>query len=227
MNARRPRRHHERDVYGREDVALVTASEAGSLDTGARERHGVAERVLMENAGRAAALVLDRLFPRGRVRALAGSGNNGGDALVMARVLRGWGRDVSVLACGSRPPDRSLLHGHDVTFESADALDSEIASADVLVDGLLGTGSKGAPREPIAGLIERMNDSGTPILALDLPSGVDATTGRAEGSAVRAAVTVTFGWPKLGCLLFPAREYCGRLVAVEIGFPPLRLGSDA
>ncbi len=205
----------------------MTAAQAAAMDQMARDQHGVPERVLMENAGRAAALVLDRLFPRGRVLALAGGGNNGGDALVLARVLHSWGREVSVLCGGSRPPDPSLLHGHDIPFASQDASETAITSADLLVDGLLGTGSDGAPREPIAGLVEQMNASGRPVLAIDLPSGVDATSGNVAGVAVRARATVTFGWPKLGCLLHPARTFCGRLVAVEIGFAPLRPGEDA
>lgn len=227
MRLRRPRRLYGRDVYGREQVALVTAAEAASVDAAARERHGVVERVLMENAGRAAALVLDRIEERGRVAVLAGSGNNGGDALVMARVLRSWGRDVRVVACASRPPDHSLLHSFELPVEPVESGEDAIAWADVLVDGLLGTGSRGAPRERLAAIIERMNASGRPILALDLPSGVDATTGEVAGAAVRAGVTVTFGWPKLGCVLHPARSYCGRLLAVEIGFPPLVPGVDA
>lgn len=228
MRTRRPGRHgRPRDVYGRADVALLTAAEAAAVDTAAREQHGVAERVLMENAGRAAALVLDRCFGRGRVAVLAGSGNNGGDALVMARALQSWGRDVRIVACGSRPPEPSLLHSHPITIEAADGVDDAIARADVLVDGLLGTGSSGAPREPLAAIIERMNASGRPIISLDLPSGADATTGAVAGAAVRADVTIAFGWPKLGCLLHPARAYCGGLVAVEIGFPPLAPGDDA
>lgn len=221
------RHARRRDVYGRAEVALVTAAEAAAADAAARERHGVADRVLMENAGRAAALVLDRAFDRGRIAVLAGSGNNGGDAVVAARALRSWGRDVRVVSCGSRPPEPSLLHSHPIEVEPVASAEAAIAWADVLVDGLLGTGSSGAPREPLGAIIERMNASDRPIFALDLPSGVDATTGVVAGVAVRAAVTASFGWPKLGCLLHPARAHCGCIIAVEIGFPPLTLGDDA
>jgi hydroxyethylthiazole kinase-like uncharacterized protein yjeF len=214
-------------VYGRDEVALITAAEASAIDVSARDWHGVPERVLMENAGRAAAQVLDRLFPRGRVLALAGSGKNGGDALVAARVLSAWGRDVRLMAVGARPPDPALLHSMEIALEPAELAESTIATADVLIDGLLGTGALGAPRSKIARLIDQANASGRPILALDLPSGVDPTTGKVAGTAVRAAATVSFGWPKIGCLLHPARGYCGRLVGVDIGFPPVHIGQEA
>jgi ADP-dependent NAD(P)H-hydrate dehydratase / NAD(P)H-hydrate epimerase len=207
-------------VFGRVDVPLLTAAEAAAADRSARERHGVPERVLMENAGRAAALIIEQLYPRGRVVGVAGSGNNGGDLLVVLRVLRSWGRDVALICAGSRPPDTALLHGVDVpSTESGEAGALLLAGAGVVVDGILGTGSTGAPRGPAAEWVTRINAANRPVVALDLPSGVDATTGAVVGDAVCAAVTVTFGWPKLGLLLHPARQSCGRLIAVEIGFP--------
>ncbi|MBI4544720.1 MAG: hypothetical protein HY703_05980, partial [Gemmatimonadetes bacterium] len=107
------------DVYGREDVPLLTAEEAAAQDREARERHGIPQRLLMENAGRAAALVLHRLFPQGRVIAAVGSGNNGGDALVLLRTLRSWGRDVAYIGLGSRPPPAELAHGYELPSLSA------------------------------------------------------------------------------------------------------------
>lgn len=210
---------NERDVFGRADVAVVTAAEAAALDRAAREVGGIPERVLMENAGRSAALILDRLYPRGRVVAALGSGNNGGDGLVLLRTLRAWGREVACLAVGSRAPDLALAHGFEIVRLPAD--DGRTPSADILVDALLGTGASGAPRGRVAATIEAMNASGRPIVALDLPSGIDPTTGTVPGAAVRAAATITFGWPKQGLLLHPARSYSGRILAVEIGFPPL------
>jgi ADP-dependent NAD(P)H-hydrate dehydratase / NAD(P)H-hydrate epimerase len=209
-----------RDVYGRANVALLTAAEAAAADRCARERFSIPEGVLMETAGRAAALVLQRLHPHGRVVGVAGSGNNGGDLLVMLRVLQEWGREVAVVAVGRTAPDRSLAHGSDVAIiESEDAAMAALAGAAVIVDGILGTGSNGAPHGRVADWIDRINAAGRPVLALDLPSGVDASAGRVEGRAVTADTTVTFGWPKVGLLLQPARRSCGRLIAVEIGFP--------
>ncbi|MBI4410678.1 MAG: NAD(P)H-hydrate dehydratase [Gemmatimonadetes bacterium] len=210
-----------RDVYGREHVAVLTAAQAAGVDREARERFGVADRVLMENAGRAAALVLQRLFPEGRVVGVVGGGNNGGDALVLLRTLRAWGRNVAWIRAAARTPDADLLHGFDVASLDAAAAPAALASASVIVDGLLGTGSTGAPRGATAELIKMLNESGRPVLAIDVPSGVDPTTGNIPGAAVRGDVTVTFGWPKQGLLLQPGRSHCGRLIAVEIGFPPL------
>jgi hydroxyethylthiazole kinase-like uncharacterized protein yjeF len=210
-----------RDVFGRAHLPLPTAQQAAAADRVARERFGVPERLLMENAGRAAALVLHRLYERGLIVGIAGGGNNGGDLLVMLRVLRAWGRDVAVIAAGSSPPDAALLHGTEIPIVDSDRGVADLfAGADVIVDGMLGTGARGAPRGRIAALIAQVHASGRPVFALDLPSGVDADTGRVAEVAVDADVTVCFGWPKLGLLLHPARQRCGRLIAVEIGFPP-------
>jgi ADP-dependent NAD(P)H-hydrate dehydratase / NAD(P)H-hydrate epimerase len=215
-----------RTVYGRQHVPLPTAAEAAAADAEAREGFGVPQRLLMENAGRTAAQLLHRLYPRGVIVGVAGSGNNGGDLLVMLRVLLGWGRDVRVVAAARRPPDAALAHGWDVPItDDPDEAGKVLGTADVIVDGLLGTGATGPPREPIASWIRRINTAMRPVVALDLPSGVDATSGRVPAEAVRAAVTVAFGWPKLGLLLHPAREYCGRLISVEIGFPPATAGA--
>jgi len=173
----------------------------------------------MENAGRQAALIVNALCPspEAEIVVLAGSGNNGGDALVCMRALAAWGRRVSGAIVGNRPADDPVLHGWqlplDVTRERLDR-------ASVVIDGLLGTGIRGGPRAPIAEWIDAVNSAGASVVALDAPSGVDGNTGRVEGAAIRAEVTVAFGWPKLGTLLYPGREYAGRIVAVEIGFPP-------
>ena len=214
-------------VYGCLDVPLPTAAQAAAADAVSHRKYNIPDRVLMESAGRAAALVLQRLYPEGRVTGVAGSGHNGGDLLVMLRVLHAWGRDVAVIAAGSAPPDTTLLHGESLEIIAADNAGDALSHAAVIVDGMLGTGSQGPPRGRIIDWIRRVNDATAPVLALDLPTGVDPTTGTAGDNAVRADVTVTFGWPKLGLLLHPARGLCGRLVAVEIGFPPGSVTSEA
>ena len=208
-------------VYGIEHVALLTAEEAAALDRRAQQE-GIPERALMENAGRAAAQVIQRLWPEGRVVAVVGSGNNGGDAMVALRSLRLWGRDVAWVPVGSSDPDAALSAGLELTRVPREEADAALAGAGVIVDGILGTGVSGAPREPAATVIRRMNEAGPPIVALDIPSGVDPTTGALPGVAVDAAATLMFGWPKTGALFQPGRARCGRLLAVEIGFPPLR-----
>jgi hydroxyethylthiazole kinase-like uncharacterized protein yjeF len=214
--------------HGAARVPVLTSDEMRAWDAHAIQSLGIPEAVLMEAAGRAAAAVVQRLYPSGRVVCAAGSGNNGGDAMVVARALRAWGRDVALVPVGSRTPDAALLHGWAV--DAADATDVErmadaFRGAGVIVDGLLGTGATGAPRGAYADAIRAMNGAGAPVVALDGPSGVDLTTGAAAGEAVRAEVTVTFGAPKRGLLLFPGRALAGRILAVEVGFPPL--GDDA
>lgn len=216
-----------RIAWGRSRVWLPTAAEAEAIDRAAREAAGIPERVLMENAGRSAALVLARDFPDGPVVAVVGPGNNGGDALVMLRSLRAWGREVAWAAAADAVPDTALAHGFDLPRVSLD--DPVIGRAAVLVDGILGTGARGAPRPPARAAISALNGAGRPLVALDVPTGVDPDTGEipaeSEGespdaASVRADLTICFGWPKRGLLRPPGRARCGRLVAVEIGFPP-------
>ena len=221
------RRRRSRILSGGSDVHAPTGSEAASFDRFVIDRLGVPGRTLIENAGRSAALVLERIFARGSVVVFAGSGNNGGDGLSLARALAGWGRPVTVVRASAHPPDARLLHQWplptlDAGTEGAQReIERATASAGVLVDAVLGTGISGAPRAPQARILEGMNRAGRPLFSLDIPSGVDADTGAVPGEAARADVTVAFGWPKLGSLLQPARARAGRLVAVEIGFPPV------
>lgn len=202
-------------------VPVLAAAEMRAWDEHSIRHTGIPEAVLMESAGRAAAAIVQRLYPAGRVVALVGGGNNGGDALVVARTLRAWGRDVVAVTVGKRSPDLALLHGWEVETRPAGELEAALAGAGVVVDGLLGTGATGAPREPEAAAIDLVTRGGVPVVALDGPSGIDLTTGGAAGPAIRADVTVTFGAPKRGLLLFPGREHAGRIVAVEVGFAPL------
>ncbi len=214
--------------FGESGVVAPTAAQAARFDELAIRRHGVPGAALMENAGRQAALLVQRLHPRGRVVALVGSGNNGGDALVCLRALAAWGREVAAVVVGRRPAPDPVLHGWDMrrtTFDperpgARDEAAGLLSEASVVVDGLLGTGIKGAPRPACAQVVEAANEGQAPVVALDAPSGVDGATGRVPGASVAAEVTVAFGWPKLGTLLYPGRARCGRIVAVEIGLPP-------
>ena len=185
----------------------------------------------MENAGRQAALVIHELFPEGPVLALIGAGNNGRDALVCLRALAAWGRQVSGLLVADRPPTDSVLHDWPLDIRECpsegDSLTDLFASSGVVVDGVLGTGAVGPPRPRQAGVIDQLNSSECPVVSLDIPSGVDGSHGTVGGSAVRAEVTIAFGWPKLGCMLHPGRSLAGRIVSTEIGFPPRATGDWA
>ena len=213
--------------FARSRVWAPTATEAAAFDRAAIERQGVPQAALMESAGRSAAEILDRLFPQGEVLALIGAGNNGGDGLVMLRTLQAWGRPVRAVLVADRDQE-DLLRGWNTPFEKDDGLgqdsgplDTVLRAASVIVDGILGTGIRGAPRDRQARAIRAINRSERPVFALDTPSGVNGDTGQIAGEAVDADVTVAFGWPKLGTLLQPGRLRVGRLIAVEIGFPPV------
>jgi ADP-dependent NAD(P)H-hydrate dehydratase / NAD(P)H-hydrate epimerase len=208
-----------RSIYGREQVYAVTAEQAAAWDRVAQERHGIPESRLMESAAATVAAVTARLFPRGRVIAAVGSGHNGGDALLAARDLCRAGHDAAWFSAAQRVPELEVLNNHGVPRIVDEEIERELATADVIIDGILGTGSRGAPRSDAAARIEAINRSGKPVVAVDLPSGVDATSGVVPGAAINAAVTVTFGAAKTGLLLHPARGRCGRLIVSDIGFP--------
>lgn len=204
-------------------LPLLTAAEMQLWDGRAIREVGVTGRVLMESAGRAAARVLHELYPTGPVVAAVGRGNNGGDAVVLLRTLRAWGREVAALPAAGAALPAALLHGWEVSIVQAGD-GAALARAAVIVDGLLGTGAKGPPREPESAAIRAVMAARRPVLALDGPSGVDLTTGAAAETAIRAEVTVTFGALKRGLVLFPGREHAGRVVVVEIGLPPVAPG---
>jgi NAD(P)H-hydrate epimerase len=206
--------------FGRRFVPVPTGEESAAFDRWATRTLGVPETTLMENAGRGAARVVDRLFPTGDVVGFVGSGNNGGDALVALRALAEGGRRVHAVFAGERAEPEPLLHGWPLSLLSGAELQGTLAGACVILDGVLGTGARGAPRERQAEAIRAMNASARPVVALDVPSGVDANDGSAPGESVRAVLTVAFGFPKLGTLLHPGRARAGRIVAVDIGFPP-------
>ncbi len=214
--------------FARSRVWAPTATEAEAFDRAAIESQGVPQAALMECAGRSAAEILARLYPQGEVVALIGAGNNGGDGLVMLRTLQAWGRSVRAVFVADRDSQADLLRGWQIPFENDEGLghdsgplDTVLRAASVIVDGILGTGIRGAPRGRQARAIRAINRSGRPVFALDTPSGVNGDTGQIAGEAVNADVTVAFGWPKLGTLLQPGRSRVGRLIAVEIGFPPV------
>lgn len=217
--------------YSRGDVVAQNAVEAAAFDGRAIRTVGIPQQVLMENAGRSAAAVLKRALEAEAVLGLVGSGNNGGDALVALRSLASWGVSVRAILVADRDPADPLLHGWPLDVVSdRDLSDGKwtaaLRAADVIVDGILGTGARGAPRERQGEAIARLEAADSPVVALDVPSGIDASTGAVPGAAVRADLTVAFGAPKLGAMLHPARAHVGRHVVVEIGFPPI-LASEA
>ncbi len=207
-------------------LAYLTAEEMTEADRVAIEDFGIDVLSLMENAGvgvaRVAKLMLGGSVAGKRVCCLAGKGNNGGDGLVAARHLHNWGAEVTVLLGTKKAqlrdvPARQLQVVERTQIPIAESQGG--IDADLLVDGLLGYGSKGSPREPVAGLIGWANASGVRILAVDIPSGLDATTGEPGNPCIVAQATATFGFPKTGFLNPGARRFLGELYLVDISLP--------
>lgn len=219
---------------------ILTASEMQQIDRETIESFGLPGRVLMENAGRGVIDVLVRTFPSikslGRNQSIgivAGRGNNGGDGFVIARYLSGMGASVSVyLFCdraavkGDAAANLKLLDTLKVpVFEISDlnslALHyTSMRHHRVWVDALLGTGLNSEVKGIFRAVIEFLNSLNRPIIAVDIPSGLNADTGTFRGACIRAHTTVTFGFPKIGHILFPGAEFTGRLETIDIGIPP-------
>lgn len=185
---------------------------------------------LMERAGTALADEADRLVPDGPVAVVCGPGNNGGDGWVAARVLAARGREVRVVAF--RPPSQSTAEAALAASAALEAgvrwvlaSDSEpvatvLDGAAVVIDAIFGVGFHGSAREPYASAITAIASAGPPVVSADVPSGLDADSGVAEGAVVTADVTVTFGATKVGLLLLPGATYAGRVVVADVGLPP-------
>ncbi|OLC09231.1 MAG: hypothetical protein AUJ01_02920 [Acidobacteria bacterium 13_1_40CM_3_65_5] len=202
-------------------MPVLSAGEAAAWDSAARTQYRIPSRVLMETAGRAVAQVLVAELPDalpGGVLVAAGAGNNGGDGWVLARALHAAGVPVWVSALDPKTDDaidnRALAR-----LDGVRELGREEAwpQATVAVDALLGTGAAGPAKGDVLALAQRVTDYGAPILAIDGPTGLDLTSGEAHGP-IHARITVTFGGPRRGHLL--QREWCGKVVVVDIGFPP-------
>ena len=220
----------------------LTRDEVRGIDARAADEFGISTLILMENAGRGAADWLRNHMadPPGsgpeppRVLILCGPGNNGGDGGVVARHLDAWGYAVQVVwfadptrlrgdaAAQWATLDRSGVDQSkwfDYPSNNPERLDALTAKADWVVDGLLGTGLS----RPVEGLlraaIDAVNRSGKPVLALDMPSGLDADRGVPMGVAVRARVTATFVAPKIGFEAPGASDFTGEIEVVNIGVP--------
>ena len=212
-------------------IPFLTAEQMREVDRLAVEEYGVLLIQMMENAGRnLAALARDRFLegdPAGRkVVVLAGKGGNGGGGLVCGRRLRGWGARVEVVLSSARG-EMGEVPGHQLSIlvrlgapVHADGAGEVLLQADLVVDALVGYSLRGGSSGRTAELIRAANDGESPVLSLDVPSGVDATTGEAHEPSIRATATLTLALPKRGLGEPAGRSHVGELYLADIGVPP-------
>lgn len=222
----------------------VSSSEMQSIDKIAQERFNIKSITLMENAGTAAASCTINMLrsqkknkKKKRVAVFCGKGNNGGDGLVVTRKLLENNIDVSTyLLCGEdelkNDPAVNLrilkkLGANITILKKETRLDHRnyLDGCDLVIDSIFGTGFKGKPDEFLSLIIDLINKSGVDVLSIDVPSGLDATTGLAQGSCIKASKTITFGLPKTGFYESDGPEYTGEVVVKNIGFPESLLKS--
>ena len=203
---------------------LPDAGEQRALDEWAIGERGIPGVELMEHAGAGLADLVGELAPAGRVVAVCGKGNNGGDGFVAARLLRDRGREVDVLLLGEVEDLRgdARVNAERLPGPGARPFDGGVLDgAAAIVDAILGTGFSGEPREPAAGAIEAINraSANACVVACDVPSGVDASTGEIAGGAVTARATATFHAAKPGLWIDPGKTHAGDVRVVDIGIP--------
>jgi hydroxyethylthiazole kinase-like uncharacterized protein yjeF len=210
-------------------LPLPDAASMRAIDRWAIDRQGVASLELMERAGAGVARAVEQLSPDGPVTVVCGKGNNGGDGLVAARLLREAGRAVSVvcvtaatelsgdaLANFERLPGPAPLTLADGGWPAGAQPPGAEA---VIVDALLGTGFQGEPHGAVAAAIDAINSCGARVLSVDVPSGVDASTGIVAGAAVHASITVSFHAGKPGLWIRPGKAHAGEVRTLAIGIP--------
>jgi NAD(P)H-hydrate epimerase len=206
----------------------LTRDQVRSIDRRATEEYHVPGIVLMENASRGVADAAERFFlPRAsRVLILCGGGNNGGDGLAAARHLHNRGHAVTIGLLtdparykGDAKTNWDIVQAMRLPSSAFDAAAIRATRADLILDAVFGTGLTDAPRDPFPEIVNAIQDHGAPILAIDLPSGLDCDTGRPPGACVRATRTVTFVAEKVGFANPEARQYTGEITVADIGCP--------
>jgi len=202
------------------ECALLSNAQMARADQLATER-GVDVDRLMDEAGHAVATVVGARFPRGVILVLCGPGNNGGDGFVAARVLASRGRQVRVATLVPRDRHRAAA-ARALAFWPGPceaATPAALAGSHVIVDGLFGAGLSAPLGGEALALVQALAASGRPVVAIDVPSGLDGDTGAVRGAAARAVASVTFFRKKPGHLLLPGRQLCGDVLCADIGLP--------
>ena len=213
-------------------MKITNVSEMRELDRTAIEEFGIKDELLMENAGQAAYFVLSKEFGirDKRFVVFCGIGNNGGDGFVIARKIHSDQGRVTVFVLGDRTKFRGAAKTNlDIVsklpievreIKSIESVREDVSGSDAVVDAIFGTGLARDVEGLYRDIIELVNQSGKFVLSVDIPSGVNGDTGKIMGVAINADSTVTFGLPKIGNMLFPGYDLCGKLYVTHISFPP-------
>lgn len=205
---------------------FANSKEAGQIDVISSRDYYISSEILMERASCAAAEFIEAHIDKySRILAVAGSGNNGGDASAIARILYEDGYNVSLYMPYSESMSELAVKQYDMARKCGiDCIYTLIEDRfDVIIDGLFGTGLNRKVSSINGIIIEQMNHSGARVFSVDIPSGIDASTGMVMGNAVKAYATVTFGVMKAGLLLSPGNEYAGIVHVAKAGFPKMAL----
>ncbi|HEV7718576.1 MAG TPA: NAD(P)H-hydrate epimerase [Arsenicitalea sp.] len=208
-----------------DDKILLTPAEMARADALAAQA-GISVLTLMENAGRAVAEAIRSRFAKRPVLVLCGPGNNGGDGFVAARMLReaGWPVRVALFGDSSRLKGEAAINAQRWGSDVVAAEPSALSGAHLIIDALLGAGLDRDVGGPLKTLIDAVGAIGIPVVAIDIPSGIDGASGQIRGAAVKADLTVTFFRKKPGHVLLPGRAHCGEVVVADIGIPDSVLG---
>lgn len=225
-------------------MRLVTAQQMAAIDRRTIDDLGIDGYTLMKRAGQAVVDELTSLsehYPAERVVVLCGRGNNGGDGFVIARLLRARGIEVQCYLVATNPnavtgaaleakTDWEREGGVTTPLtDDAAAQNAAMAWSDahIIIDALLGTGLSGDVRGVVRAAIDAVTNLRVPVVAVDIPSGIDGDTGAVLGAAIHASLTVTFGLPKVGLMFHPGRQHTGTLVVADIGFPKGAVEAEA
>ncbi len=216
-------------------MKVVTADQMKRLDRRTIRERGVQGIVLMENAGRGATEAILRRFPnllREKIAIIAGRGNNGGDAFVIARHLINKKARVNIFLLAEKKAIRGDAKNNlDIltkggiqvkeltTLGEFEAVRDDLLSHDLIIEGILGTGLDSEVKGYYREVISTLNAMGKPIVAIDIPSGLEATSGKPLGICIKAVFTPTFGLPKVGQIIHPGVEFVGELEVIDIGIP--------
>lgn len=213
-------------------MKVSRVSEMRNLDQGAMDNFGITQEVLMENAGQAAYFViLNEFGVRGKKFVVfCGAGNNGGDGCVVARKIHSTGGEVKVFFLGARDNlEGAAKENLDIISrmpieisepKSIEQMKEAASDCDAMVDAIFGTGLTREVTGIYKDIIQLMNESQKTVFSIDIPSGINGDTGQVMGTAVKSNYTITYGLPKIGNMLYPGFEHCGKLYVSHISFPP-------